>query len=300
MKPNEDSLALMKRVQAMCLQGQLAGAELDLHNAHRQAGCPALVRVVLAALLARRGKHEDAHAVLCGPQPDAARSSDDLHQFKLAISILLSLDRPEDAAEIGKAFHRAYGHEATRWMRQMSVPGANRLSWSPDQQIDELARDLAREPKAIPALVFAQQQRRDLQTIELLRKAIRRIVPLFEHDPQQITMVCRAMAELSLMAGDHPQARRWAHRGLEEDPYCAPLALLINRLRDDGSTTLPARSVLSCVAQQFPQYPDIQAALIRRESAEGRDDDAKRRLADWLDREPYSPDALKLQEDLAA
>lgn len=299
MNGNEKTLGFIKQIAEMCRQGQLAGAELELHAAYRQAGCPAVVHVLLASLLARRGRHADAAKILNRIQPASIEQADP-DEIKLTISLLISLDRPDDAAELGKAYHLAYGHEADDWLRDMSVPDAQRLRGSPDQKIDELARDLAREPKAIHALVFAQRQQRDLPTVDLLRKAIRRIVPLFEHDPRQMTAICRAMAELSLLAGDQPQARRWAHRGLEEDPYCAQLALLLDRLRDDGGTALPPYSVLTCAAHHHLDYPDVQAALIRRELIEGRLQDARKRLADWLEREPYSPHALRLQEDLAA
>jgi hypothetical protein len=76
--------------------------------------------------------------------------------------------------------------------------------------------------------------------------------------------------------------------------------LLIDRLRDDGRTTLPPRSVLLCVATEHPDYPDVQTALIRRETAEGRLDDARQRLSAWLEREPYSPHALALRKEIAA
>ncbi len=295
----EDNVSLLKRVREMCLTGQVANAELELHSVYRQAGCDASIKVTLAALLARRGEHGEARAILKGVLPGTVRQCDP-QKVKLAISILISLGEHDDAERLGRAYHHAFGHEATRWLRAMSVPGAGRLRWSAGGQIDELARGLASEPKAIQALVFAQKYQRDLPTVRLLRQAIRRIVPLFENDARQMTMICRAMAELSLLEGDQAQARRWAHRGLEEDPYCAALALLINRLRDKGDTALPAVSVLTCVATHHPGYPDVQAALIRRESKEGRGESATSRLDAWLEREPYSPHALELKQEFAA
>jgi thioredoxin-like negative regulator of GroEL len=299
MSLHEDNVNLLKRVREMCLQGQAAGAELELYSVHRRAGCPACVKVALAALLARRGNHKDARAVLRDVKPDSVRQSTH-EEVRLTISILISLGTNNEAEQLARAYHNAYGRQATTWLRDMSAPGAHELRWSPTEPVDELARDLAQEPKAIPTLVYAQQHKRDLPTIALLRNAIRRIVPLFENDPMQMAMVCRAMAELCELAGDSAQAQRWAHRGLEEDPYCAPLALLINRLRDDGRTTLPPRSVLVCVATKHPTYPDVQAALIRRENTEGRADEARERLAAWLEREPYSPHALELRKEIAA
>jgi hypothetical protein len=299
MTVKQDSMSLLKRVRQMCLDGQVAGAELELHSVYRQAGCSPTVRIVLAALLARRGREDEAKHVLNDIQPHTAEQTDP-QQTRLAISILIGLGRIDETSELGRAYYRAYGHEAAKWLRDMSVPDAHRLHCSQEQPVDELAHGLAQNPRAIQALVSAQHYRKDLPTISLLRKAIRRIVPLFENDARQMTAVCRAMAELALLAGDQAQARRWAHRGLEENPYCASLAMLINSLRDEGDTALPARTVLACVAEHYPQYPDIQAALILRENAEGQTGAAQERLALWLEREPYSPKALELQQDLAA
>ncbi len=299
MSIKEDNVSLMKRVREMCLNGQVAHAELELHSVHRLAGCPGSTKVVLAALLARRGKHEDARAILKDVKPETAAQSDP-DQVRLVISLLVTLGEHDRAERLGRALHSAYGHEATRWLREMGVPGAQRLRWSPSLCVDDLSRSLANEPKAIQALVYAQKHQRDLPTIGLLRQAIRRIVPLFENDSRQMSSICRAMAELALLEGDQAQARRWAHRGLEEDPYCATLALLINRLRDEGDTALPPKSVLTCVAEHHPSYPDVQAALIRRESEQGQSESARARLKAWLEREPYSPHALELQQELAA
>ncbi len=299
MSVSKDYVSLLKRVRELCQTGQSAGAELDLYSVYRRAGCPACVKVVLAALLARRGQHRDAHGVLRDVKPNSIMQYTP-DQVRLMISILISLGQSDEAEALSKAFYHAYGREAKQWLRDMSVPGSQYLGGHNVLPVEELAQDLAREPKAIQALVYAQKHKRDLPTVDLLRQAIRRIAPMFENDTRQMTAICRAMAELSVLAGDHTQARRWAHRGMEEDPYCASLALLINRLRDDGRTTLPPRSVLVCVAAHHPDYPDVQAALIRRESAEGRLNDARERLSAWLVREPYSPHALALRKEIAA
>ena len=295
----EDKVNLLKHVRELCLTGQVANAELELHSAYRQSGCDWTIKVALAALLARRGEHQEARQILKGVSAETVQDSTP-QQLRLTISLLMSLGDHDQAERLGRAYHKAFGHEATRWLRDMNVPGAARLRWSEGGSIDELARGLASEPKAIPALVFTQKHQRDLPTVRLLRQAIRRIVPLFENDTRQMTMVCTAMAELSLLEGDQAQARRWAHRGLEEDPYCATLALLINKLRDQGDTALPAASVLSCVAMKHPDYPDVQAALIRRQSREGQAETAKANLEAWLEREPYSRHALELKQELAA
>ena len=295
----EDNVSLLSRVREMCLAGQVANAELELHSVYRQAGCDPSIKVVMAAMFARRGAFAEARQVLKGTNADTVEDSTP-QQVRLAISILMSLGDTDQAERLGRAYHKAFGHEATRWLRDMNVPGANRLRWSEGGSIDELARGLASEPKAIPALVYTQKHQRHLPTVRLLRQAIRRIVPLFENDARQMTMVCVAMAELSVLEGDQAQAQRWAHRGLEEDPYCATLALLVDKLRDRGDTALPAVSVLNCVATKHPDYPDVQAALIRRQSREGQAEMAQANLTAWLEREPYSPQALELKQELAA
>ncbi len=299
MSLREDNLSLLKDVREMYRTGQTAGAELELFSVYRRAGCPASIKVALAGLLARRGRHKEALTVLKDVTPDhVGQCTHD--QIRLKLSLLMILGQTEQARDLGRAYHKTFGRDAAQWLRDMSVPGANEWPTYGPEPVEELAKELAVEPRAIPSLVYALQHRRDLETVRLLREAIRRIVPLFENDTRQMTMICRAIAELNELAGDHAQARRWAHRGLEEDPYCAPLALLINRLQDDGQTALPPRTVLMCVATQHPTYADVQAALIRREKAEGREEDAQRRLEQWLEREPYSPIALQLRGEVAA
>jgi len=299
MPVSEEYVNLLKRVREMCRTGQTAGAELELNAVYRQAGCPACVKVVLAALLARRGGHKDARHILKDIHTRHFTENSQA-QMRLAITIMVSLGLPHDAETLGKAYHKTYGRAAADWLRTMSVPGCTALGGHTRRGIDELAEDLSREPKAIQTLVYAQKLRRDLPTVQLLRQAIRRIVPLFEDDTRQMATVCAAMAELGILAGDHTQARRWAHRGLEEDPYNATLALLIDQLRDDGRTALPPRAVLLCAATHHPDYPDLQAALIKRETAEGMLDQARERLDDWIEREPNSPHALALRKEIAA
>ena len=44
--------------------GQIAGVELTLHEWQRQRDCPTQARVLLAACLSRRGKHDEAATIL--------------------------------------------------------------------------------------------------------------------------------------------------------------------------------------------------------------------------------------------
>jgi hypothetical protein len=83
-------------------------------------------------------------------------------------------------------------------------------------------------------------------------------------------------------------------------PYTASLALVLAEVRDDPAVGPPARAALEAAAQAHPQYPDVQAALIRREQADGRLDDARRHLSLWLSRQPANPLARQVAQELAA
>jgi len=76
--------------------------------------------------------------------------------------------------------------------------------------------------------------------------------------------------------------------------------LLLAKMEDDTALGPPAREVLADVSRVFPKYPDVRAALIRRENQDGRSGDARRRLELWLQREPTHPLALRLERELAA
>ncbi|MEZ6189785.1 MAG: hypothetical protein R3C45_00660 [Phycisphaerales bacterium] len=122
MSLHEDNVNLLKRVREMCLH-IAAGVELELYSVHRRAGCPACVKVALASLLARRGNHKDARAVLRDVKPDSIRQSTH-EEVRLAISILILMGTNNEAEQLSRAYHNVYGRQATNW-RDMSVPGAH-------------------------------------------------------------------------------------------------------------------------------------------------------------------------------
>ncbi|MCC6683247.1 MAG: hypothetical protein IT445_20310 [Phycisphaeraceae bacterium] len=246
------------RIAGLCVTGQSAAAELELCDWLRQPQAPAAARVMFAALLARRGDLPEARRVL-GEQP---------HDPMQLLSLFCLLSRDDQQQDVAHAaayrLSRQFAHLPLieQWM---SLAGQADVSMAePDERhIEQLAGELHQQPTLIPTLVVAQQYEPQPQRITLLRQAIARIAPRFAHD-RSLVMICQALAELALLAGDQSDAQRWAHRGLKIDPYAAPLALVLAQLDDDQTIGPPAVAVLDRVARQFPAYADVRAALRRR------------------------------------
>lgn len=313
--------ALVERARA----GDAAGVELELHAWTRRDDCPSAVRVALAAMLTRRGQHDAALRVLrlIHEQPDRDIDQDVL-QTRLAV--LIDAGMNDSARRLAERLHRVHGHRpgVRQWIEGTQLPGADKLPNVAPEAVETLAAELVDDPDVVRSLVAGMKHDAALtdgtrqaealdqelagvpqpdaavRPIALLRAAIERIHPGYADDPRRQTMLCTALAELALLAHDTNDARRWAHRGLKVDPYCASLALVLASCDDEPSLGPPARQALARVARQHPGYPDVRAAMIRRAFDEGRTASARRRLTAWLRRDPDSTLAQQLQQELAA
>ncbi len=277
----------------MMRDGAQAAAELELAAWTRQADCPGEAKAVFAASLAQRGRCDDARRVLAG--------ASGIDEMKLLISVLISAGLDDAARRLGRKLHQRRGHHpsVTRWLVTMNVPGSRDLPAAPDAMVEKLAAELAERPGLIETLTTAQKHEPRPESVLLLRRAGAMLVKGYQGDEVFVTL-CRALADLAVLAGDLDDARRWAHRGLKADPYCAKLALVLSELSDEPGVGPAARQVLARVARKYPHYPDVRAAMIRRAAADGRPAAARRRLAAWLRRDPDSPTALRLKKELAA
>ena len=300
MPTSDQTTHRLMRLSAACRSGQLAGVELELHTWYRQPDCPPEARVMLAGLLARRGKFHDAHAILehCLNQ-DADQI--DPAELQILISTLIRDDLIDAARRVARRLYDAHGDQPhiADWLINMCAPGADKLPDIPDAQVQHLAGELIANIGMIRSLVAAAQYDPKPRTIALLRLAIARIAWDYAQD-QRLVILCCAMAQLAMLAGDQDDARRWSHRGLKLDPYCATLAIVLGKISDEPSVGPPARKVLLRVARRHPDYPDVRVAAIRRTHADGKTTSARRRLAAWLRREPTSPLALELSQEMAA
>ena len=296
----ETSDARLSRLADWCLGGLAAAAELELHDWHRHEDCPPHARALLGALLARRGLIEQALAVI-GPvsrddaDPDAERAL-------LHVALLLASELPDSARRTALSLYHHHGHQGfvRSWLEAMQPPGFQELPAVPQATIEHLAAELVAQPQVIPGLVAAQRLEPDARQVHLLRSAIDRAARDLSAAPNSALVACQAMAELALLAKDGDDARRWAHRGLRLDPYAVRLALVLAQVSDDPAVGPPAQQVLGRAADAFPDYPDLQAAAIRRESADGADAAARLRLRRWLARSPDQPLAQRLAQEMAA
>ncbi len=296
----DDRLA---QLAADLTHGRRAYAELEFFSWLREPDCPIQARILLAAAWSVRDQHEKARALLADlprAQVDQLIQSS-LHYAQLLLTLQTACDLTQAARRTLTQLDRAHGHDpqVRHWISAIDAPGRHDLPrWSP-ACVEQLAGDLLGRVYLLPALVSAQKVAPDIDHIHLLRLAGQRLLRDVTSPRQQLTLA-QAMAELAILTGDADDARRWAHRGLRIDPYCATLALVLAQVRDEAVVGPPAIAILTEVAEHHPQYPDVQAALIRRELQEGHTDTARLRLQSWMQREPHQPLALKLAQELAA
>ncbi len=298
---NNDHIRKLRHIDRCFRNGRRKLAEIELHEWHRHEDCPPTVRIILAAIRAREDKFDEARMILDTIESRGPLRADP-QETQLLISILTACGLRKEATRLVRRFYDAHGDnpQIAEWLRIMRVPGMRHLPAVPDAAVEHLASELISDPDVIPSIIFAFRHKPRSRDITLLRHAIARIAKEFETDSERMVMVCQAMADLAVLLGDDDDARRWAYRGLKLDPYSASLALILSRVTDDEAMGPPARTVLQRVSHRWPMYPDIRAALIRRERVDGRIDSARARLATWLQNDPNSPIARQLEKELAA
>lgn len=291
--PRHRLLLQLARLQT----GQRALAHLDLQQWSHRPNFPPNARVLLAWLDWQAGSIESARRAirLAGDQG----SDPDL----LRLRMLIELDDGNHAAARrtgGKLGLQYAGDPLTnRFLASFQRPqSADGLQVS-IQMIEELSFQLGHDPRLIDTLIAAQRIKPSPERIELLRRAIGRIAD----DLNGNVSICEAMAELASLAGDEDDARRWARRGLKQRPYSAKLAMLLDRLGDDQDDQAGASisiAILRQVADEHPDYADVQRQLINRYRERGLNTLAKRRLTQWLSHRPEDRHALQIKQELVA
>lgn len=291
----------LRRLADACRDGGRAAAELDLYAWRREPDCPGAARVLLASLLARRGEREAAREVLSESLPAEVEATPPA-VLQMLVALLTAEGLDDAANRFAQLLRRCDrgDADARRWLGVMALDGRGEEEAAPSTGDPQtLAIQLVEQPWLIASLVYAQKHEPHQASIALLREALVHAEPRLGFTDHHVP-VCLALAELALLADDAADARRWAQRGLVLDPYSAPLAMVLNQASDAPELAPAAVKTLDDVATRFPHYPDVRAALIRREFASGKRTSAQRRLAAWLDEEPASPMAQSLQRELAA
>ncbi len=273
--------------------GGKAMAHLELNQWSRQRDCPAAARVLLAALDIEAGHVAEARAVLSS-QPALAS---DPQACRLLILMDLAQDLPLAARRAAHILLRRFArHEhASRFLVGLGLADQLDESALPIEMIDQLAGELLEKPEVIRSLAVAQQCRPERLHIELLRRAIGRIV---DQLPQPIEAL-ESLAMLAELAGDMDEARRWAQRGLSIAPMNATLALIQEHATVATEEATQATDDLRRVADAFPQYPDVQRAMVLHYHRLGMKASAQRVLRRWLTQSD-DPLAIRTREELAA
>ncbi len=296
-RPNARHRMLMQFARLQT--GRRAMAQLDLHEWSRQANCPPAARVLLAWLFWQDGAADAARATL-RRRPELEH---DAQALQLRLLIELDANHANAADRVANRLRLRHGHDpqVRRFLHTLHGPAPDERAMPTLAMIDELAGDLARRPRLIPTLVVAQRHRPNAGRIELLRRAMARIVD----DLADPTDALAALAELAHLAGDADDARRWARRGLRRRPYAARLALLLDELADAEPAESPQSgpppvAILRQVAQTHPDYADVQHRLVMRYHRLGLGELARRQLGRWRRRRPADPLAQRTQRELAA
>ena len=289
----------LARLCDWCVNGRRAAAELELFSWLRDPDAPPLAAVLLASWHWQRGESREALALL--ERQTRLRDTGDDATLRSLIALVIDSGINDLAEHLTWRLFREFGHDAAinDWIALMEPPGCRNLPVTSDSSVELVAGELLGNPQVIPTLVAAQRINKDAHTIALLRGALQRLMRDID-DERQLLNVYAALAELAMLAQDTDDARRWAHRGLKIEPYHAGLALVLSRIDDDEQLGPRASTVLAGALNVHPKYPDLRAALIRREFRDGHVDVARRRLQQWLQREPNQPVALRLEQELAA
>lgn len=298
--PSHSDLKLARLTQA-CRTGDMAGAQMELHDWAAESDCPTAARVLLAALHAREGDHAAACRVL-DPAIQTPLEKSDPAAIRLTLAVLIDAGLQEDARDIAIQAQKTmrHNHPLIAWMVVMAVPGFQDHNFD-TLSCDPMASAIADAPETVPSIVRACQVKPTPNVISVLRRAIGQIVDLPRLQDIQ-SELCTAMAELALLADDKINARLWAKRGLSLSPFSAQLAIALDEATEAQRTRHgdEAIDVLARVHTEHPEYPDLAAALIRRENSQGLTDSAQHRLALWLEEKPNQPIARRLQKEMAA
>jgi hypothetical protein len=284
---------------ARAQSGRLAEAHLDLCEWSRCERCPAealLLRAILDL------QHSDSAAARAALQTSLDRSPDTLAWQMMTLLDLEPLTPSPQPLSSAAMLAHAFGHEAVvaRWLASLDITAEQTAAQVPLPIIDQLAAQLLQHPFVIPTLVVAQRHEPRPHRIELLRRAIGRIVWEL---PDPVPAV-EALAELSILSAQHDDARRWVHHGLRHRPYSASLALLLDRIdRDTSPAATDAAQTLDVLrraATAHSGYADLRRAVILNCNRQGLCDLASRKAQQWIDREPNHPLARQTLRELAA
>ncbi len=262
------------------LAGRRVEAHLDLLEWSRRSCCPMDARLLLALL--QQDESDRAGAIL-SLNRNLAQIDD---PRTIQALILMHLERGDEAAARRWA-QRLRGHAVnwtdrpmvSAWLGAVGLDVAESAVEPPDALVEQLALELLACESAIPSLEAAARYDRSRPRAMLLLAALE---SAFERLESPIA-ACEAMARLALTLDDPARARRWIDTGLDINPLCAPLAILLSQLpsAEEASNEAPRRrpdvhvlprrreqiEALDLVIRAHPDWTDLRLARRRLEAA---------------------------------
>lgn len=294
-KPNAKRRLLLALAQ--CQAGRRLQAELQLRKWNRDPQCPSEGRALLAWLELEKENAAAARRVLT---PNLRHGPDALTcQMLLMMDIAEQLPRATRKAVAYLSHAFCHDPHIARWLDSFHIaPKIDHLE-APLELIERLAEQLLERPHMIRSLIVAQQHRPSLGRIDLLRRALVRIVDRLAEP----VIAVESLARLAHIAGDIDEARRWTRHGLKLEPYSASLALLLDQLADadqaDDVSPRPLQVLRRAVAAK-PQYSDLRRALILRYQKAGLSAQASRNAQRWIKQQPDNALAMRTYTEIVA
>lgn len=298
--PSPLSRLLLQLVR--CQTGQRALAHLELAEWARQEDCPPGARVLLAWLHLDDGDRAASRSVLRAAmrhRPDAA-----VCQLLALLDLIEQLPHSTRRATewLTHAFRREGVNEAFASSLDLTG-GAAPTAHAPTEVVDQVAVELLQRPRVIRTLCAAQLLKANPARVELLRRALARIVDDLPEPLDALT----GLTGLAALAGDGDEARRWARRALKVDPYNARVAMLAAELDLEATAggahrgeSPDAADLLRAAIRRQPTWPDLRVALIRLYQRTGRTSLAIEQARQWASQHPHQPAAQRILMELAA
>lgn len=288
---------------ARMMTGQRVDAHLELASWRNSPDFPPEARLLLASLEAEQGNVNQARDILT----EDTRYLDHPLIREMLILFDLNESRPESARRIAANLTHAYSADGFvgHWLKSLDMESKDGGYDAPLGMVEELAGELSARPDVILSLVAAQILETRPSRVELLRRALVRIVD----DLPSPLEGCIGLAELAKLAGDQDETRRWAAKGLKLDPYCARLALILDELSqshssddedDAGTIHIDSLEALRRANAAHPQYPDVRRALILNYHRRGLSSFARDQAQDWVHDQPNSRLAQQTLGEVAA
>jgi tetratricopeptide (TPR) repeat protein len=271
---------------ALEVAGDADGALAALYRAFQLRNDSLSITRQLAAMLKRKGRHEDALGVLkraaeanpCKPGLLAAYGDGAAEMWRIG--------------EAQKAFRQSLQADSQFTYGQVRLAAMLRLQRQYAQAESLLKQVLAQQPDYVPALLELARTWQDLGRTEEALSALQQSI---ERDPAARLFAARLWFE----AGDGAEAIRQAQIAVSSRPDAETYVTLSGIFLSSGDTGKAEAAALGA-AEKDSFSSAAHLALARAMAAGGKDEPARTETARALELDPYSVEALRFAGNLRA